>query len=139
MTRKKQVKKVVVIGATKFPLDREVAAQVVEVLQTYPKGKTVFLTRAGVSPFDQFIVRAAGILGYPVLRFIGKGGTDNLERDDDLVREGDAFLCFFAPDHLGEGGTAMVTEKALTARKPVRAYTAVGERLVWAGETEAVP
>lgn len=127
------------IGNTTFPLDAAIGAEIVEILRAYPDG-TVFLTR-GSPGFDQFIIAVAPIIGRRCLSYPAGGGTDNLIRDAELVRDADEVLGFFDPAtmHREDTGTAMVIEKALTAKKPTRVYTAVDGTLVWAGETDKGP
>jgi len=127
------------VGNTTFPLDASIGQQVVEVMLGYGEDMA-FLTR-GSPGFDQFIVHASVILGRRCFTYPGKGGTDNLTRDAELVKDADEVLAFFDSEtmHREDTGTAMIVEKALSAHKPTRAYTCADGQLVWAGETDDGP
>ena len=132
-------RKVAMVGNHTFPIDASIGKQVVDVMLEYGED-VAFLTR-GSEGFDQFIIHASLVIGRRVFTYKGQGGTDNLIRDGELVNDADEVLAFFDPEtmHREDTGTAMVVEKALTARKPTRAYTVVEGALVWAGETEEGP
>jgi hypothetical protein len=134
-----RTRKIAVVGNRSFPIDVAVGVQVVDILREYPDD-TVFLTR-GSPGFDEFIMLAAPLIGRRCFAYPGKGGTDNLERDSELVKDADEVLAFFEVNSIGDTktGTAMIVEKSLNAKKPTRAYTVVDGRLIWAGETDIGP
>jgi len=123
-----------VVGSDRFPIDAVIGGQVVdEIRAAKPE---VILTRGGPH-FDQFVTKVAALLGIPVILFPARGGSDNWERDVELAGQADQVMAFLAPDSLSVekmSGTQHVIEKAMDQRKPVRAYTTVDQRLVWAGE-----
>jgi hypothetical protein len=132
-------RKVAMVGNTTFYIDAAIGAQIVDVMVEQGED-VVFLTR-GSEGFDRFIMQVAPLLQRRCFAYPGRGGTDNLERDTELVKDADTVLAFFDLDtiHKSDTGTAMIVEKALTAKKPTRAYTAVDGKLVWAGETQIGP
>lgn len=132
-------KKVCMVGNSTFHIDAAIGAQIVDIMVEQGED-VVFLTR-GSEGFDRFIMQVAPLLQRRCFGYPGKGGTDNLERDAELVKDADTVLAFFDLDtiHKSDTGTAMIVEKALSAHKPTRAYTAVDGKLVWVGETERSP
>lgn len=128
------MKRVGVVGNTSFPVDANIGTQIVEIMQGFTE--PVFLTR-GCQGVERFVEHAAIVLGRPAFRYPGLGGADNFNRNSDLVGDADCIIAFLDPDSLDvETGAGHVIEASLSAHKPVRAYTLVDGRLVWAGETE---
>ena len=128
--------KVVMVGSTTFPLNPDIAAEVIDLMRAYPEG-TVFQTR-GSAGFDQFLAVAADILGYAVVTWPASGGADNFHRDAEMVKTADEVIVFLDPKtiHREDTGTAHLMEKALDQKKPTRAYSAHGHRLVYVGSNE---
>jgi hypothetical protein len=135
MSRRKH-RRVAVCGSRSFPLTTEVAAQVVELLRSYPAG-TVFLTR-GSAGFDEFVLAVCGLLELPCEALPSAGGSANWDRDVAMVRAADEVVVFLDPDTLTDEntGTAHVLAKALDQRKKAMAYSASGDRLVYVGSSD---
>lgn len=131
------MRKVVVVGNHTFPIDASTGAQIVDVMRSFEE--PVFLTR-GSPGVDRFVMHAAIVLGRPAFTYPATGGRDNLDRDRELVADGDCVIAFLDPETMdARTGTQNVIEAALSARKPTRAYTLVEGLLVWAGETDEAP
>lgn len=127
-------RRLVVVGSTDFPLDVQVGGAIVDLLREW--APEVILTR-GARGFDRFIIRVGTLLGIPVIQFTAKGASSNWSRDVELVEQGDAVIGFVSTTKFDEGkisGTQHVLEVGLNQKKPVRAYTSVDSKLVYAGE-----
>jgi hypothetical protein len=128
-------KRVVIVGSSTFPLNGEIGAQVVDVIRE--AAPSAILTR-GAAWFDQFVIRVAGLLSIPVVQFPGMG--NNWQRDVDMVAQADSVLGFVSPDSLSVekiSGTQHILEVGLSRKIPVKAFTEVDGKLVWAGENGA--
>lgn len=132
----KRAHRVAVVGSTVFPINAELGAEIVDILRTLPDG-TVILTR-GKGNVDEFISHVAPLLGLRCLAYPSRGGSDNWNRDVELAKDADEAVVLFASNTLADTntGTAHFAEKMLDAKKPVRAFTEVGNTLVFAGETD---
>jgi hypothetical protein len=132
--RRRKPRRVAVAGSTRFPLDPIVAVEIVDVLRSEMPPGSVMLTRGGKGDFDQFVMNVAEYIGVTVEEHRGYGGASNWERDVAMVSACEALLAFVDPRNLTvEGGTQHLIEKALDAHRPVKAFSVVDSRLVFAG------
>lgn len=124
------------MGNRSFPLTAAIGAQIVDVLLAFGQD-VVFLTR-GSPGIDEFIMRAAPLIGRRCFAYPSTGGAENFNRDVELVKDADEVVAFFDIDRLHDEhtGTAHVVAKALDKHKPVHAYAALDERLIYAGSNE---
>ena len=128
-------RKVAVVGSTSFPINAVICAQIVDVIRGF-EGEVLFLTRGRTTGLDAFIAIASIGLGHRCFGYPGKGGGDNLARDQELVDDCDEMLAFFDPaslEYQRQTGTAMIVQRALASNKPVRVATVAAQAvLVWA-------
>ena len=86
-------------------------------------------------PFEALVNAMASQMDFRVTWFkpsLG-GRSATFLRDVQMVMAADEVVCFFPPDHLMEGGTGHIVEKALDQEKPVRAYELSPAGLRWIG------
>lgn len=115
-------RKVGIVGAREFPVVHAGPALFEWLAGKFPIATTTIYTR-GSRGFDDYLGEGARYMGYTVIELRGTGGAANYIRDAQLVTAVEEVHAFFAPDHLGEGGTQHVIDKALDARKPSYSYT----------------
>lgn len=124
------------IGSSGFPINAALGAQIVDLIRAFPP-RAVILTR-GRGNVDEFVAHVALALGYQCLIYPSRGGADNWDRDVELVRDADEVIAILASASLRDtnSGTAHLMEKCLDQRKPLRAFTEVGDTLVYAGASD---
>lgn len=128
--------RICVVGSESFPLTPEIGGQIIDELRRLDP--EVILTR-GAKGFDTFLHRAASLIGIPVVLFPTSRERDNWSRDVEMVGAADQVLGFVSPDSLAVekmSGTQHCLEIGLNRKIPVKAFTEVDGRLVWAGESE---
>lgn len=111
---------IVMVAARAFPVIKA-GLDLCELMATFDRTATIHTRNAKGGP-DQFIAEAARTMGFSVRTWVGEGGASNYIRDVDMVREADVVYAFFEADHVGEGGTQHVIDKALDQRKAVISY-----------------
>jgi hypothetical protein len=131
---KRKTRRICVVGSTDFPIDPQTGAELLDIIREYGQG-IVLLTR-GRGNVDEFILRAAPLIGLRCFAFPARGGSDNWTRDIELVTDADEVIALFSPASLPDlrSGTAHICERALDKGKRVRAFSVVDNRLVFAGE-----
>lgn len=125
------------VGSSNFRIDVAVGTQIVDEIRTL--GDVAILTR-GLGNFDEFLKVICLPLGLRCFTYPSSGGPDNWKRDVELVQDADEVLAFITQKDMNLGdkmtGTLHVVEKALDQKKPVRLFTEVDGRLVYAAATE---
>jgi hypothetical protein len=127
------MKKVAIVGAREFPVI-QAAPDIFDWLKAFPFSDTIF-TR-GSKGFDAVLTEGARFMGYTVVEMKGTGGADNYIRDVKLVQTVDEVHAFFEMDHIGEGGTQHVIDKALDNGVPSYSYIWDGRQLVLIGSDD---
>jgi hypothetical protein len=128
------MKKVAIVGAQRFPVIAAGPAIFDWLKETVPLGTTIY-TR-GSKGFDRYLAEGARFMGYTVVEMPGSGGADNYVRDVRLVETVDEVYAFFEADHIGEGGTQHVIDKALDQRRPSHSYIWDDRALVLVGSDD---
>lgn len=126
---------IVMVGARAFPIIKA-GVVIAELLATFDKTRDTIHTRTGKTGPDAFIAEAATIMGFTVRRWKGEGGASNYIRDVDMVKEADVVYAFFDEDHIGEGGTQHVVDKALDQHKRTLTYIFNGRTLDLVGSAD---
>lgn len=111
---------IVMVAARAFPVIRA-GLDLCEFMATFDRTATIHTRSAKGGP-DQFIAEAARTMGFDVRTWVGEGGASNYIRDVEMVRGADVVYAFFDADHVGEGGTQHVIDKALDQGKAVVSY-----------------
>lgn len=125
---------IVMVGARAFPVVQAGVA-LCDLLATLPRDAVIF-TRGAERGVDAFVAEAASIMDFKVKRFPAEGGASNFIRDVEMVKDADAVYAFFEADHIGEGGTQHVVDKALDQHKRTYCYTWNGGSLVLVGSSD---
>lgn len=70
----------------------------------------------------------------------GAGGEGTIERDMRMVEDADAVIVYFHPDHVmsEERGTTRLARHAISLGRPVQAFSAGEDQMVWVGSIEEV-
>ena len=133
---KQKHRKVAFVGSTAMPVTTGICTAIVDLLRELPP-RAVVLTR-GNAPIERFIANACTVLDIPCFTYPARGFSDNWNRDVDLARDADEVIALIASDTLPavNTGTAHLIEKAIDLKRPVRAFSEVGDRLVYAGATD---
>lgn len=128
-------RKIVIVGNSSFQLDAGIGAQVVDHIRDL--GDIVILTR-GADGFDRFIMTVAPLINVRCFAYPGKGGADNMTRNQEMVKDADEVHGFLNLDdfELGkESGTMHVIDAGLSAGVPTFAFTTVNGQLIHVGST----
>ena len=130
-------RKVCVVGSTRFPMTAGIGAQVVDELRGL--GDVAILTR-GTGEFETFLMHVCPLLELRCLTYPSTGGPDNWRRDVELVHDADEVLAYVSPRDLEKHdrmtGTLHIVDKALDQKKPVRMFTEVDGRIVYAAASQ---
>lgn len=128
------------VGSSKFPIDVAIGTQIVEEIRAL--GDVAILTR-GRGNLDEFVKNVSIVLGLRCLTYPSRGGSDNWQRDVELVKDADEVLAFITQKDMELDvekdrltGTLHIVEKGLDQKKKVRLFTEVDGRLVYAAATE---
>ena len=113
---------IVMVVARDFPVVKA-GMDLCELMATFDRATTIIHTRTAKEGGDRFVAEAAVIMGFSVKKWPGEGGAANYIRDVDMVKQADIVYAFFEADHVGEGGTQHVVDKALDQHKRVISFT----------------
>lgn len=136
-------RKIAIAASTDIELNRITAQIILGQLRDLPKDIRVVLLRRPrggyPSAFEAFVSSLASSLEFEVEWCVpGVGGRSAVFlRDVEMVQKADEVLCFFPPEHIMEGGTGHIVEKAMDQDKIVRAYALSSEGLRWIGGSES--
>jgi hypothetical protein len=132
-------------GSRKLALDAGFAKQILRHMSQLP-AHTKILLRRGVSTepnaIEQLIADLCPTLGidfeWCVPDSPGREGV--FLRDVTMIERADALVVYFHPDHIMEGGTGHLVEKAMDRDTPTWAYTFSDEHgLERVGDISAAP
>lgn len=106
----------------------KVAGALATNLATLPPSSTILLRRARKSvanEFEQFVSVLAKTLGHSVEWCVPDTGgrAATFSRDVQMAARADIVLAFFDTDHIMEGGTGHLVEKASEAERVCYAYS----------------
>jgi hypothetical protein len=97
----------------------------------------VMLTRATRSEPERLLSLEALRAGIRVFAYPAKGGSDNWQRDVDLVRDADEVVVVLSTHALDnpESGAWHIAERAIKDDRPLRLYTVTAGKLVLLAES----
>ena len=131
-------------GSRSLVLTADVAKQILRHMSQLPPHTKILLRRGSsteVNPIERLIADLSGTLDIEFEWCVpeGFGRAATFARDVTMVERSDALIVYFDEDHLMEGGTGHLVEKAIDRDTPTWAYSFGEDGMQRIGEIDSTP